>query len=194
MGQTVHDERYEDIILRALPIEYERVPTARYESRDFGLDDTRHMVHTMYVDSLWHPSNAKLVAGRGIAMQVPEHNGSNVQCTYCKGLGHDLQDCALLKEKEHQRGPRQWGQQVKAAPGGARRRTKQWCSFLRSITHSDSDCRMPHPQQFSNSNGSANYVASCDPNHPISFTAVEGPVEQKAFWPFGPIDDPGDTS
>ncbi|CAN0068573.1 unnamed protein product, partial [Laminaria digitata] len=49
MGQTVHDERYEDIILQALPPEYESVRTASYERRDFGLDDIRHMVHTMYV-------------------------------------------------------------------------------------------------------------------------------------------------
>ena len=51
MGQTVYDERYEDIILQALPPEYERVRTASYERRNFGLDDIRHMVHTMYVDN-----------------------------------------------------------------------------------------------------------------------------------------------
>ena len=39
MGQRVHHERYEDIILQALPPEYERVRTASYERRDFGLDD-----------------------------------------------------------------------------------------------------------------------------------------------------------
>ena len=153
----MHDEKYEDIILRALPIEYERVLTASYERRDFGLDDIRHMVHTMYVDNLSRPSSAKPVAGRGIAMQVAGHNGSNMLCTYCKGLGHAIQDCALLKEKEHQRGPRQLSQQVrrsqhtprqvKAAPGGARKRTddKQWCSFHRSTTHNDADCRIQHP-------------------------------------------------
>ena len=75
MGQTVHDERYEDTILRALPTEHERVLTASYERRDFGQDDIRHMVHTMYVDNLSRPSNAKAVVGRGIAMQVVGHNG-----------------------------------------------------------------------------------------------------------------------
>ena len=53
MGQTVHGERYEDIILQALPPVYERVRTASYERRDFGLDDIRHMVHTMYVCLLY---------------------------------------------------------------------------------------------------------------------------------------------
>ena len=95
----LHDQRYDDIISRALPIEYERVLTASHERRDFGLDDIRHVVHTMYVDNLSRPSNAKPVAGRGIAMQMAGHNGSNVPCTYYKGLGHAIQDCALLKEK-----------------------------------------------------------------------------------------------
>ena len=31
MGQMVHDERYDEIILQALPPEYERVRTASYE-------------------------------------------------------------------------------------------------------------------------------------------------------------------
>ena len=53
---------------------------------------------------------------------------------------------------------------------------------------------MQHPQQFSNAPGSANYAASYDPDHPIAFTAVEGPVKEEAFWPFGPTDEPNDTS
>ena len=40
MGQPVPDERYEDIILQALPAEYKRVRTASYERRDFYLADT----------------------------------------------------------------------------------------------------------------------------------------------------------
>ena len=70
MGQTVQDERYGDIVLQALPPEYERVRTASYERRDFGLDDIRRMVHTMYVDNLSRSVNAKPVVGRGIAMPV----------------------------------------------------------------------------------------------------------------------------
>ena len=35
MAQPVSDERYEDIILQALPAEYKRVRTASYERRDF---------------------------------------------------------------------------------------------------------------------------------------------------------------
>ena len=70
MGQTVHDERYDDITLQVIPPEYERIRTASYERRGFGLDDIRHMVHTMYVENLSRSVNAKPVAGRRIAMQV----------------------------------------------------------------------------------------------------------------------------
>ena len=38
MGQMVHDGRYENIILQALPAEYERVRNAGYENRDFVLE------------------------------------------------------------------------------------------------------------------------------------------------------------
>ena len=76
-GQTVHDERYEDIILQALPPEYERVRTASDERRDFGLDDIRHIIRTMYVDNRSRSVNAKPVEGRDIAMQVDAGGGAH---------------------------------------------------------------------------------------------------------------------
>ena len=112
MGQTVHDERYKDIILLTLSSEYERVRTASCERRDFGLGDIRHMVHTMYVDNLSRSFNSKPVAGGCIAMKVMGDNSNDVKCIYCKGVGHDIQDSAARKEKEHGRGSHQWGQQL----------------------------------------------------------------------------------
>lgn len=47
MGQKAHDERCEDIILQTLPYN-EKVRITSYEKREFGLNDIRHMVHTMY--------------------------------------------------------------------------------------------------------------------------------------------------
>ena len=70
MGQPVPDERYEDIILQAIPIEYERVRTASYERRDFHLADIRRMMSALYTDCLSRPNNSPLVAGRGVAMQA----------------------------------------------------------------------------------------------------------------------------
>ena len=152
MGQTVQDERYGDIVLQALPPEYERVRTASYERRDFWPDDIRHMVHTMYVDSLSRSVNAKPVAGRGVDMQVVGHTSSDVQRNYCKGFEHVTLDCAILK-KEHRRGPISGGQQHQrkqhlprhgtSGSGDARRGRdrNQLCYFHKSTTHSDADCR-----------------------------------------------------
>ena len=110
MGQILHEERYEDIILHALLPEYEKVRTASYERRDFGLDDIWHTVYTMYVDNFSRSVSAKSVAGRGITMQVVGHSSSDVQCNDCKGIGPVTQDCGILK-KEHRRVPNPRGQQ-----------------------------------------------------------------------------------
>ena len=211
MGQTIHDERYEDIILQALPAEYERVRIASYEKRDFGLDDIRHMVHTMYVDNLSRPVNHKPVAGRSIAMQATGHNSNEVRCNYCKGVGHLKQDCATLKAKEHRQRHNQWEQHTQSQPSKSTTyhvKTKgsgkhQWCSFHKSTTHSDADCRVQHRDK--TNGGHANCARhSCHPavlstrtpfqgcglERPcISFTAVEAATEED-FWPFGPTDEP----
>ena len=80
MGQTVHDERYVNIIHQALPLEYQRVRTASYERRDHGLNGIRHMVHTTYADNRSRSVSAKPIAGLGIAEQVVGHTSSDVQC------------------------------------------------------------------------------------------------------------------
>ena len=84
MGHTVHDERYEDIILQALPPEYERVRTARYVKLEVGLDDIRHMVHTMYVDNRSCSVSVKQITGRGVAMQVVGHTSLTCSATTAK--------------------------------------------------------------------------------------------------------------
>ena len=68
IGQSVPDERYEGIILRALPAEYDRVRIASCERRDFNLSDLRYMVSTMYADYLWRPYATNSVEGRGVVM------------------------------------------------------------------------------------------------------------------------------
>ena len=63
MGQPVPDERYEDIILQALPAEYERVRAASYERRDFHLADIRRMMSALYIDYLSRLNNSPSVVG-----------------------------------------------------------------------------------------------------------------------------------
>ena len=50
IGQPVPDERYEDIVVQALPTDYERVHTARSRRRDFQLADIRGMMSALYID------------------------------------------------------------------------------------------------------------------------------------------------
>ena len=188
MRHTVHDERYEGIILQTLRGEYERGRTASYERLDFGLDEIRHMVHTTYVDNLSLSFKPKPVAGRGIAIQVVGDNISDVKCDYCKGVGHVIQDCAVLKEKEHRRGANLWGQQLqrkqnlprhaKTGPGDPIRGgdRNSWCSFHRSIPHSDTYCRTQHGVSSENT-GNANYAGSHYIDHHVSFTVVKAPTD-----------------
>ena len=134
------------------------------------------MVHTMYVDNLSRSVNAKPVAGRGIAMRVVGYTSHDVQFNYCKGFGHVTQDCTILK-KDHRRGPTSGGQQHqrkqplsrhgKAGSEDARRRgdINQWCSFHKSTTHSDGDCRTQHGVGSANA-GNADFVANYI-DHPI---------------------------
>ena len=93
MGQRVPDERYEDIILQALPAEYEGVRTASYERRDFHLADIRRKMSALYIDCLSRPNNSLLVAGRGIVMQATGGDDSTIKCHYCGNPGHRQKNC-----------------------------------------------------------------------------------------------------
>ena len=93
MGQPVPDQRYEEIILQALPAEYERVRTASYEGRDFHPADIRRMMSALYIDCLSRPYNSPLVAGRGVAMQATGGEDSAIKCHYCGNPGHRQKIC-----------------------------------------------------------------------------------------------------
>ena len=70
MGQPVPDERYENIILQALPAEYDRARTVSYERRDFHLADIRSMMSALYIDCLLRPNNSPSDVVCGVAMHL----------------------------------------------------------------------------------------------------------------------------
>ena len=209
MGQPVPDERYEDIILQALPAEYERVRIASYERRDFYLADIQRMMSALYIDYLSRPNNSPLVAGRGVAKQATGGDDSTIKCHYCGNPGHRQKICVAWIAAQR-KGRNQ--QTTRSTPLRRWRRKAggdgkpMWCSFHEPTTHSDETCR--RQQQQIENNGSAN-CANQGSNYPavltasdpppgsniekqgISFAAVkvparEDPPKEQSFGPFGP--------
>lgn len=105
--KTVHNEWYEDIFLQVHSAEYKRMQLIFYKKKKFGLDDIQHVAHTIYLDTLSHPSNSKPIGSRDIAMQAAEHTSSDVQYHCCKGVRHLIREYAILKGKEDRYGAHQ---------------------------------------------------------------------------------------
>ena len=111
MVETLTDESYEDIILRALPKEYDFVRQQSHTNRNFGLTGIKTTAINMFIDDLSRKSSASAVAGRGVAMQATQSHG---------------------KKQQYKR-----GKDNKKRGGGASR----GCSFHRTRTHSDAECK-----------------------------------------------------
>ena len=213
MGQPVPDERYEDIILQALPGEYERVRTASYERRDFHLADIRGTMSALYIDCLSRPNNSPSVVGCGVAMHLTGGGNSPINCHYCGNPGHRQKTCvAWIAAQRKGRNPhatrstpfRRWKGRKKGES------KPMWCSFHKSSTHSDETCRTRKQQMDDNGRASC---ASQDPDYQFVFTAsdstpgsnLEGqrisfaavevptrhePTKEQGVGPFGSTDDP----
>ena len=79
MGETLTDEPYEDIILRALLKEYNFVRQQSHMNRNFGLTGIKTTATNMFIDDLSRKSSASAVAGRGVAMQATQGHGKKQQ-------------------------------------------------------------------------------------------------------------------
>ena len=80
------DWQYEDIILQALPSEYDHIRQTHLERRDFA--DIRHMMVAIYADSFPRSESSKGIAGRGAAMQREDRDRTSVLCYYRDQFGH----------------------------------------------------------------------------------------------------------
>ena len=209
MGQPVPGERYEDIILQALPVEYERVRTASYERRNFYLADIRRTMSALYIDCLSRPNNSPLVAGREVAMQATGVDDSAIKCHYCGNLGHRHKNCVAWIAAQCKNGnqqttrPTPLGRWKKKAGGDGK---PMWCWFHKSTTHSDETCctlqqQLGNSSSANSANQGSDYPADLTSSDPppgsnieeqgISFAAVEVPTrdepsKEESFWPFGP--------
>ena len=111
MGETLTDESYEDIILRALPKEYDFIRQQSHMNRNFGLTGIKTTALNMFIDDLSRTPSSSAVAGRGVAIQATQGHGKKQQ--YKRGKGK------------------------KKRGGGA----SKWCTFQRTRTHSDAECK-----------------------------------------------------
>ena len=111
MGETLTDESYEDIILRALPKEYDFVRQQSHMNPNFGLTGIKMTAINMFIDDLSRKSSPSAVTGRGVVMQATQGHG---------------------KKQQYKR-----GKDNKKRGGGA----SKWCSSHRTRTHSDAECK-----------------------------------------------------
>ena len=158
MGETLTDESYEDIILRALPKEYDFVRQQSHMNRNFGLTGIKTTATNMFIDDLSRKSSASAVPGRGVAMQTTQGHG---------------------KKRRYKR-----DKDNKKRGGGA----SQWCSFHRTRTHSDTECKKQQelkrkPPELANFAhiGSAHLAAAKGPTPTFGFSfAAVGPSSGEA--------------
>ena len=158
MGETLADKSYKDIIIRALPKEYDFFRQQSNINRNFGLTGIKTTAINTFIDDLSRKSSASAVAGRGVAMQATQGHG---------------------KKQQYKR-----GKDNKKGGSGA----SKWCSFHRTRTHSDAECKKQQelqgkPPEMANFAhiGSAHFVAKQGPPPTFGFSiAAVGPSSGEA--------------
>ena len=177
---------------------------------------------TIYPDNLAHSRSGAFrgIAGRSAAMQEITRDRKDIKCHICGRVGHFKSKCPLCfmhqqqddgqkpqQREEHQNNPRR--QHQRNSGGG---RGPVWCSYHKTTTHSDANCRVRRRKR---ADGNAHIAATgpsrvkgscsvCDlpeeddqPERPhISFTATEvhptaaiAPEQshKAETWPFGSL-------
>ena len=56
MGEIVPDYRYEDVIIQALPAEYEYVKNKSYGDSDFDMESIRRTINNIFIGNLHAPT------------------------------------------------------------------------------------------------------------------------------------------
>lgn len=139
LGETILDDTFADVLLRALPREYEFVKQLKYRDRSFGLDDIQTTSVNYYIDDLSRKSSAPSIAGRGAAMAASLRD---VQCYNCQEYGHYSGDCPKPSQKKHPAKGKKKGR--KKGGGGS---SQKWCSLHKTTSHSDAECHKQKEQK-----------------------------------------------
>ena len=89
------DRQLENIILQALPPEYERIRTSHFEMPDFGIADIRRMMSAIHAANLARSRSTTRIARRGAAMPAAEDNDRDIICHYCERADYFKNMCPL---------------------------------------------------------------------------------------------------
>ena len=149
------DRQYEDIILQVLPLEYDRIRRTLLDRRDFGLADIRRIMVAIYANNLPRSESSKGIAGRGAAMQAVDRERTSVLCHYCDQFRHFKRKYLLRTKRQQQqrqqpvrhhqqqqRGQHQQKPRGRRESNGGGGRGRVWCSYHKTTSHNDADCRV----------------------------------------------------
>ena len=127
----------------------------------------------IYTDNLARSNSDPLrgIAGRGVAMQATGWDLSSINCHYCNKFGPYKNNCADFKaahqlRKQWQRKHRGGYQPDQPKPGGQQQQREggpMWCSYLKTTTHSNADCRVRPANRL---NGNAHFAQVRPPSVP----------------------------
>ena len=131
------------------------------------------MMSKIYANNLArsHSDSSRGIAGRSVAMQATGRDLSKINCYYCNKFGHYKNDCADFKaanrqsrRRHHkQRGGHQPGQPKVGGQHQQRGGGQMWCSYYKTATHNDADCRATPTDGF---NGNAHFAQVRPPRVP----------------------------
>ena len=104
MDELVSGYRYEDVIIQALPTEYDYVNNKSYCDRDFDVESIRRTTNNIFIYNLSraNPNGMESVVGRGAAMQAAGRCLSSDECYNCGELGHGCSNCPKPQRRKQQ--------------------------------------------------------------------------------------------
>ena len=156
------DRQFGDIIIQALPPEYECIRTPYLEKPDFWIADIYRMMSAIYAANHARSSSSTSIAGHVAAMPATKNNGRDIIFSYCERADHFKKTCLYRAKHEQQRQQReqrneqQNQQQCGRCQRGRQRRGKtsrqppsyreRWCSYRSTTNHSEADCRAVRTQ------------------------------------------------
>lgn len=138
MGEPTTDESYEDLVLSALThsTEYRFLQDMHYRSPFPDVEALKKTATNYFIDAQSRKSSGPAVVGRGAAMAAT----STDQCHNCKAYGHFQRDCpAPAKKIRPKTGKSSWKKKGKKGSGSDP--SPKWCSYHKTVTHSDNECK-----------------------------------------------------